>query len=183
MSVVQVEPTPNPCSLRFGVAEPWWEGEPVEVLRGAPTDSPLASLLLEDPRVTGVLIGRDFVTVTAREGAWRPGLIEGMSARIEDLLSMGEPVLHAVVEAEEGDRGDAELVYKIETLLDWEVRPGIAQHGGDVRLVHAADGVVRLDLRGACTSCPSSRLTLEGDIELRLKRSLPEIHTVVQVAR
>jgi Fe-S cluster biogenesis protein NfuA len=178
----RVDPTPNPAVYRFSAPSPWWEGDPVEILRGAPThEAPLARLLFEDPRVQAVLIGRDFVSVTASPSAWRPGLIAGMQARIVDLLEQGEPVLLGGDEQPTGDRGDPELVYKIETVLDWDIRPGIAAHGGDVRLVRVDEGVVQLDLRGACTSCPSSRLTLENDIEERLLRSLPELRSVVQV--
>ena len=179
---MRTEITPNPATRRFVFEHELHEGEPVSVRRGDGQSGSVARALFEDPRIEAVLIGRDFVTVTAEVSSWRPGLVAGIVEQLEAWRASGR----AWVPLEDVEAppavGDPELVYKIETLLDWEVRPSLAQHGGDVGVVSIVDGTLTLSMRGACDACPSSSATLHDTIEARVRSSLPEIRQVVQEA-
>lgn len=169
--------TPNPAVRRFEVDGPWHEGPSVERARGDDLgDAPLIEAVLAvDAAVQGAMVGRTFVSVRAD---WSADLARRVGAVVASWWAEGEP---PVVRAEPTPRaapGEPTLEDKIESILDWDIRPALAEHGGDVTLLGVVDGVVRLHLRGACGSCPSSLTTLQHGIEARLLRSLPELSHV-----
>ena len=178
---IQTEQTPNPATLKFlpgrevmvrGVAD-FTDPEAAQA-------SPLASKLFQIDGVTGVFLGADFITVTKAEGQdWyvlKPAVLGGV---MEHFLS-GEPVV-----APEADLGedvandeDDELVKQIRELIDTRVRPAVAQDGGDIIFKGFERGVVYLHMRGACSGCPSSTITLKNGIENLLRYYVPEVTEV-----
>ncbi len=73
---------------------------------------------------------------------------------------------------------DQEIVNKINELLEERIKPAVAQDGGDINFVKLQKGIVFLELRGACSGCPSSTITLKSGIENMLKYYIPEIQSV-----
>ncbi len=185
---IHAEDTPNPLSNKFNVNR--------TLLHGAGRDfsnrqiaelSPLATDLFYIPGVNGVFIGPNFLTVSILPNntwwAMRP-LVE---QTIESFIQRGEPAIRA-------NAGDAGIVHesspvrtfsedelRIMRILEDEIRPAVAMDGGDISLVSYENKVVRVHLRGACHSCPSSTITLKMGIESRLKQSFPEIISVEAV--
>ena len=101
-----------------------------------------------------------------------------------DFLQSGEEIFNedsrdSLHEIHEGP--DSEIIKKITDLLDTRVRPAVAQDGGDISFVKLKQGVVFLELRGACSGCPSSTITLKSGIENMLKYYIPEIVSVEAV--
>jgi Fe-S cluster biogenesis protein NfuA len=76
---------------------------------------------------------------------------------------------------------DNDVVQKINQVLDQEIRPAIAMDGGDIRFVGYKDGVVSVQLRGACSGCPGAAMTLKMGVERKLKSVIPEVKEVVAV--
>lgn len=182
---IHLEFTPNPNTLKFVVSQDFLE-------RGAAnfTDkekakvSPLAEALFSVPGVTGVMIGRNFVTITkANDGDWDI-LADQVPTAIESHLSAKKPIFIAGYDpnAGSGPAGSAnDIETKIKEVLDNEIRPAVAMDGGDITFGKYEDGVVYLHLQGSCSSCPSSVATLKMGVETRLKEVIPEIKEVVQV--
>ena len=182
---IQTEQTPNPLTLKFlpgrtvmakGVAE-FTDPDEAERL------SPLARRLFAVDGVTGVYLGSDFVSVTKAEGQdWqllKPALL---GAIMEHFMS-GDPVAapEAVLDAG-SDEDDDETVKKIKELIETRVRPAVANDGGDI-VFHGFDrGIVYLHMRGACSGCPSSTVTLRNGIENLLRYYVPEVVEVRSVA-
>ena len=73
---------------------------------------------------------------------------------------------------------DLKIVEQIKKLIDERVKPAVAQDGGDISFVKFDKGKVYLELRGACSGCPSSTITLKSGIENMLKYYIPEINSV-----
>lgn len=182
---IQTEPTPNPATLKFlpgrtvmaeGVAELTDAGEAERL-------SPLARRLFAVDGVTGVYLGSDFISVTKAEPIdWqviKPALL---GAIMEHFLS-GEPVVapEAVLRASD-DADDDDTVRQIKELIETRVRPAVARDGGDIVFQGFERGVVYLHLRGACSGCPSSIVTLKNGIENLLKYYVPEVVEVRAVA-
>ncbi len=186
---IQTEPTPNPATLKFLPGEAVTGGAPRDFasLEDAEAASPLAAELLRTPGVERVFLGADFVSVTKAEGHDWPHLKPAILAAIMDHFVSGAPLLtdgtsaaatgHAA-EIYEGEA--AETVAKIKELLDARVRPAVAGDGGDIVFDSwdAETGVVRLHMRGACSGCPSSTMTLKSGIENLLRHYLPEVQAV-----
>jgi Fe-S cluster biogenesis protein NfuA len=173
---IQTEQTPNPATLKFlpgrevmakGVAD-FTDAERAEA-------SPLARRVFEVDGVTGVFLGSDFITVTKAEGQdWyllKPAVL---GAIMEHYLS-GDPVLEAELAEPEAAAGEDELARQIRELIETRVRPAVAQDGGDIIFQGFERGVVYLHMRGACSGCPSSTITLKNGIENLLRYYVPEV--------
>ncbi len=182
---IQTEATPNPATLKFlpgRVVMP--EGTfDARDARGA-AGSPLAERLFEIPGVAGVFFGYDFITITKSDGEWQHLKPAILGAIMEHYLS-GAPILSAsAAAAAEGhedeffDAKDAEIVDTIKELLETRVRPAVANDGGDITFQGYRDGVVYLQMRGACSGCPSSTATLRNGIENLLRHFVPEVEEV-----
>lgn len=177
---MHAERTPNPNSIK------WVLGQAVvEEVASASFDasvsaavSPLAAPIAALEGVTGVLLGPNFVTVTKNANADWTALAAPIVAAIKAWAASGESALGPAFEAPvRGD--DGEIVARIRTILERDVRPYVEQDGGEIRFAGYHDGIVEVVLQGACAGCPSSAVTLKLGIEARLKDEIPEIRSVV----
>ena len=180
---IRTERTPNPNSLKYNVGKVLIPGGNANFPSAESSSrSPLASRLFEVSGVVSVFIGSDFITVTkAEEMSWGD-VNEGLAPALEAFFDSGEPVLQGVEVAEDqeigADTNDPEFVAKIKQLLDEKVRPAVAQDGGDIVYRGFENGVVYLEMKGACSGCPSSTFTLKNGVENMLKHYVPEIQEV-----
>lgn len=185
---IQTEATPNPATLKFLPGEKVVSGSPVDFPKGADCSaSPLASRLFDIEGVNGVFLGSDFITVTKNDDNWQQLKPAVLGAIMEHYMS-GAPVIEGDTAAATGtagsedfDEADAEIVSTIKELLDTRVRPAVAQDGGDITFYGYRDGMVFLQMKGACSGCPSSTATLKHGIENLLKHFIPEIKEVQAV--
>ncbi len=183
---IQTEPTPNPATLKFLPGQDVTGGGPREfdTLEAAEPASPLAAELLRVEGVTSVFLGSDFVSVTKAEDRDWAHLKPAILAAIMDAYVSGQPILSdagAAGHAETAYEGEAaETVAKIKELLDTRVRPAVAADGGDIVFDkwEQDTGIVRLHMRGACSGCPSSTMTLKSGIENLLKHYIPQVQAV-----
>jgi Fe-S cluster biogenesis protein NfuA len=182
---IQTESTPNPATLKFLPGRVVLEGNPREFLSAAEAAvSPLAAAIFEIDGVSGVFFGADFITVTTRGGDWAHMKPAVLGVIMEHFVS-GAPILKttdAIAGAEDFDPADADTVASIKELLDTRVRPAVAADGGDITFRAYKDGVVYLNMRGACAGCPSSTATLKNGIQNLLRHFLPDVREVRAVA-
>ena len=180
---IQTEETPNPLTLKFLPGR--------EVLRNGSVDyrseeealnSPLASALFNVDGVVGVFFSDDFITISKRDDKdWqlmKPGILgvimEHFTANKPIINSNETDNLNAAPQEE-----DDEVVSQIKELLYTRVRPAVAQDGGDIVFEGFNDGVVTVQMRGACAGCPSSTATLKMGIENMLRHYIPEVKEVI----
>lgn len=189
---VRFETTPNPQTLRFTAGREL-TATPVDFK--SPTEaqfSPLAKKLFGFPWAAGVYIGRDFVTVTKQDWVDWDVIAEPLAGLIDEHLESGAPIVAAAPAASAAEpsvagaaapsaAADSPAVREIKRILDDEIRPMVAQDGGDVTFARYEDGVVYLNMQGSCAGCPSSTMTLKMGIESRLRDAVPEIRDVVAV--
>ena len=178
---IQTEATPNPATLKFLPGRPVLETGTLD-LRDATeaAKSPLAERLFEIEGVDGVFYGSDFITVSKTAGEW-PQLKPAILGAIMEHFMSGAPLLRA---GESGGNDDAneffeaadeEIVTTIKDLIETRVRPAVANDGGDITFRGFKDGVVFLDMKGACSGCPSSTATLRHGIQNLLRHYLPDV--------
>lgn len=182
---IQTEETPNPATMKFLPGRVVMaQGTRDFREAGTAHASPLASRLFGLGGVSGVFLGQDFVTVTKSTAQDWPSLKPAILGAIMDHFMSGQPVLAeaAVAEVPAGSDLDDAVVKQIKELLDYKIRPAVAQDGGDI-LFNRFDvetGVVWLNMRGACSGCPSSSATLKAGVENMLKHYVPEVTAVEQ---
>jgi Fe-S cluster biogenesis protein NfuA len=187
MSVnIQLEWTPNPSTLKYVVDTNLL---PQGAMNFPSADkavdrSPLAEKLFGIKGVTGVMIGTNFVTVTkGDDGEWDE-LNDGVMLTLDQHLVAGEVVVKPEVLEERAramSQNGGAIEERIKEILEAEIRPAVAQDGGDITLDRFEDGTVYLHMQGSCAGCPSSTATLKMGIESRLKESIPEVTEVVAV--
>lgn len=181
---VSLEFTPNPNTLKYSVNRELLPRGAMNFTKkeDAEAKSPLAAKLFQIPGIAGVMIGRDFVTVTKTEDGDWDVVHKSSSAAIETHLKAGEAVVNAgALNVDSHKGGDGEVEKKIREILDNEIRPAVAMDGGDITFEKYENGTVYLYMQGSCAGCPSSTATLKMGIETRLREAIPEVQEVVAV--
>ena len=188
---IETETTPNPSTLKFLPGR--------EVMASGTRDfaspeeaaaSPLAQTLFDTGEVTGVFFGYNFISVTAAPGvSWSDLKPQVVAVLLDHFISeaplfAGGDASGIAVPAEDeageigNDEGTEDIVAQINELIETRVRPAVASDGGDIRYRGFRDGVVFLQMQGACSGCPSSTATLKHGIEGLLKHYVPEVKEV-----
>jgi Fe-S cluster biogenesis protein NfuA len=169
--------------LKFLPGRPVLENGTLE-LRDAEqaAQSPLAERLFGVTGVSGVFFGSDFITVTKSAGEWQQLKPMILGAIMEHYMS-GAPLVNAgTAEQNDGDEffdaADAETVATIKELIETRVRPAVANDGGDITFRGFKEGVVYLNMKGACSGCPSSTATLRHGIQNLLRHFIPDVTEV-----
>lgn len=173
---IYLESNPNPNSLKFVINEMLvpdgicFDFPDKENAEGAP----LAAELFDYPFVDRVFYMSNFITVTKKDGYEWLEIQSTLKDHIKNFLESGR----FIIEMHEPENGsaeeDTETVKKIKTILDEYIRPAVEQDGGAITYHSYEDGVVRVQLQGSCSGCPSSMITLKSGIENLFKRLMPE---------
>jgi len=178
---IQTEATPNPATLKFLPGRTVLASGTLDMRdRGEAARSPLAERLFDINGISGVFFGADFITVTKTDGEWQQLKPAILGAIMEHFMS-GEPLVRtdagaAPAEADEFfDAQDADTVATIKELIETRVRPAVANDGGDITFRGFKDGIVYLDMKGACSGCPSSTATLRHGIQNLLRHYIPDV--------
>ncbi|MGZ3773114.1 MAG: NifU family protein [Pseudobdellovibrionaceae bacterium] len=178
---VTFESTPNPATMKFFLhQEVTSEGFDCPTAEEAER-SPLASKIFGFPWTSSVYIGKDFITVTKQDWVEWEFLAQPLSNLIQEHLGNNEPVVIEFIATSENDQDDSQLVRNIKSALNREIRPVVALDGGDVLFYKFENNILYVRMKGACSGCPSSTVTLKEGIEVRMKELFPEIQEVVSV--
>ncbi len=180
---IQTETTPNPLTLKFIPGVPVLEGGTAFYTdKSAATDSPLAQALFDISDVRAVFLGSDFITITRAENAAWETMKPALLTSIMEHFVAGRKVSNKTqTTADTADDSD-EIVKQIREIIDTRVRPAVAMDGGDIIYRGFEDGIVKLELHGSCSGCPSSTITLKNGIENMLRHYVPEVVAVEAVA-
>jgi len=177
---IQTETTPNPATLKFLPGRPVLESGTLDIQsKEAAAQSPLAIRLFDVANVGGVFFGSDFISVTKTGGDWQQMKPAILGAIMEHYMS-GAPLVtgdaQPAANADEFfDAKDADTVATIKDLIETRVRPAVAGDGGDITFRGYKEGVVYLNMKGACSGCPSSTATLKHGIQNLLRHFVPEV--------
>jgi len=178
---VDTVPTPNPDAIMLKVQETLVPTGTHEFgLSDNTDDAPLARALLEIDGLELVLIAPRFVTLRKASISEWPDLIPLAKEAMRGFIQSGEmAVFDKSGDIDPAQRGEIEG--RIITLLDDEIRPAVAMDGGDITFVSFENGVVLVQMSGACGSCPSATSTLKMGVERLLIEEIPEVTAVEQV--
>ena len=170
--MIQTEHTPNPNTLKFLPGKEVSNAGPVEFLKSEKNIKvPLADKILSLQGTTMVFFGKDFITVKKESNLEWDDLKHEIISEINDHYLLGNNV---VIEKNESN----EIISKIKEVLDAKVRPAVARDGGDIIFKSFEDGVVKVQLKGSCSGCPSSIMTLKQGVQNLLCHYIPEVKSV-----
>src|SRR5262245_5483104 len=178
---IQTEPTPNPATLKFLPGRPVLTSGTLDMRdKEAAAQSPLAERLFEIAGISGVFFGSDFIAVTKTDGEWQQLKPAILGVIMEHYMS-GAPLLAGGTNPTDAatdeffDAKDAETVATIKDLIETRVRPAVDGDGGDITFRGYKEGIVYLNMKGACSGCPSSTATLKHGIQNLLRHFVPDI--------
>jgi Fe-S cluster biogenesis protein NfuA len=175
---VQTEVTPNPNSLKFLPGKKVSNSGPYEITKKDNVQNELVRNLLSINGVEGVFLGEDFISVNKNDLIKWDDIKHIVISFINDFYSDGnEFVIDENLKEQESNLGEIEK--KIVKILDQKIRPAVARDGGDIKFKEFKDGIVKVQLQGSCSGCPSSTMTLKQGVQNLLCHYLPEVKEVV----
>ena len=181
--IVETEHTPNPNTLKFLPGKRVSEVGPIEFLKiDKSIKIPLANKILSLEGTVMVFFGEDFITVKKKKDSHWKDLKHGIISEINDYYSQGNDVV--IKQSPNKTTLDSkptqsnEIINKINEVLDSKIRPAVARDGGDITFKSFTDGVVTVGLKGSCSGCPSSIMTLKQGVQNLLCHYIPEVKSV-----
>ena len=178
---VDTVPTPNPDAIMLKVQEALIPAGTHEFNQGDNTDSsPLATALLALNGVELVLIAPRFVTLRKHPDTEWPDLVPDAKDAMRQFLASGDmAIVETGPSAEPASLSAVEQ--QITQLLEDEIRPALAMDGGDINYIGFEEGIVTVQMVGACGTCPSATATLKLGVERLLMEEIPEVRGVEQI--
>ena len=177
---VQTEVTPNPNSLKFLPGKNVSNSGPYEITSKDQINNQLVRNILSVNGVEGIFLGQDFISVNKGSQVNWDEIKHIVISLINDFYSDGkEFVIDENLKQEEPDL--SEIEQKIVKILDQKIRPAVARDGGDIKFKEYKDGVVKVQLQGSCSGCPSSTMTLKQGVQNLLCHYLPEVKEVIAI--
>ena len=179
--MIQIETTPNPDSLKF-LSEKTLSTIGTEEFKKEQINEikiPFVKELLNFKGVELILLSEKFLSVKKnKDVSWnelKPMVISHLNDYFE---KNDEPILKKSKKTEEISNNDNETVNKIIEVLDTKIRPAVARDGGDIKFKSFENGVVKVQLQGSCSGCPSSLMTLKQGVQNLLKHYVKEVNSV-----
>ena len=177
---VQTEVTPNPNSLKFLPGKKVSNSGPYEITNKKDIQNELVRNILSINGVEGIFLGQDFISVNKNEKIQWDEIKHIVISLINDFYADGkEFVIDENIKVENLDLGEIET--KIVKILEEKIRPAVARDGGDIKFKEFKDGIVKVQLQGSCSGCPSSTMTLKQGVQNLLCHYLPEVKEVVAI--
>ena len=177
---VQTETTPNPNSLKFLPGKKVSNSGSYEITNKSDLKNELVRNILSVNGVEGIFLGQDFISVNKKDQIKWNEIKHIVISLINDFYSDGnEFVIDNNLKDENKDFKDIEK--KIIKLLDQKIRPAVEKDGGDIKFISFENGVVKVQLQGSCSGCPSSTMTLKQGVQNLLCHYLPEVKEVEAV--
>jgi len=181
--MIETQFTPNPDTLKFLPGKKVSEVGPLEFLKNDKSIKiPLANKILSLEGTVMVFFGEDFITVKKEKALNWESLKHGIISEINDYYSKGNDVvikkdLKKSVKKNDSNKSN-EIINKINEVLDEKIRPAVARDGGDITFKSFNDGIVTVELKGSCSGCPSSIMTLKQGVQNLLCHYIPEVKSV-----
>ena len=177
---VQTQITPNPNSLKFLPEKKVSNSGPYEILKKDGIKNDLVRNILSINGVDSIFLGEDFISVNKNDKIDWEDIKHIVISLINDFYSSGKQfVIDESLEEEHSNLDEIEK--KIVKILDQKIRPAVAKDGGDIKFKEFKNGIVKVQLQGSCSGCPSSTMTLKQGVQNLLCHYLPEVKEVVAV--
>ena len=174
---VQTQNTPNPNSLKFLPGKTVSNQGSFEITNKNDTNNELVRNLLSINGVEGIFLSKDFISINKSDDVSWDEIKHIVISLINDFYSSGKDCV-IDKDLKEENENLKEIEKKIVKILNEKIRPAVAKDGGDIKFKEFSDGVVKVQLQGSCSGCPSSTMTLKQGVQNLLCHYIPEIKKV-----
>ena len=177
---IQTEVTPNPNALKFLPGKKVSNSGPYEITKKDGISNDLVRNILSINGVELVFLGEDFISVNKNSKTQWEEIKHIIISLIDDFYSDGKEFIIDENLKEQNTNLD-EIEQRIVKILDEKIRPAVARDGGDIKFKEFKNGIVKVQLQGSCSGCPSSTMTLKQGVQNLLCHYLPEVKEVVAI--
>ena len=177
---IQTESTPNPNSLKFLPGKTVSNYGSFEITKKDETNNELIRNLLSVNGIEGIFLGKDFLSINKYDHVSWDEIKHIVISLINDFYASGKECIIEKGLIEDVDNLEG-IEKKIVKILDQKIRPAVAKDGGDIKFKEFKDGVVKVQLQGSCSGCPSSTMTLKQGVQNLLCHYIPEVKEVQSV--
>jgi Fe-S cluster biogenesis protein NfuA len=174
---VQIENTPNPNSLKFLPGKIVSNSGSLEITKKEDTNNELVRNLLSINGVEGIFLGNDFISINKYDEFSWEDIKHIVISLINDYYSGGKEFV-IDKNSETNLENLEEIEKKIIKILEQKIRPAVAKDGGDIKFKEFKNGLVKVQLQGSCSGCPSSTMTLKQGVQNLLCHYIPEVKEV-----
>ena len=178
---VQTEVTPNPNSLKFLPGKKVSNSGPYEITNKDQINNELVRNILSVNGVEGIFLGQDFISVNKNDKIKWDDIKHIVISLINDFYLGGKEFVIDKNFDENEKKDLIDIEKKIIEILDKKIRPAVAKDGGDIKFKEFKNGIVKVQLQGSCSGCPSSTMTLKQGVQNLLCHYLPEVKEVVAI--
>ena len=179
---IQTETTPNPNSLKFIPGKTVSNFGSFEVTKKDNVSNILIRNLLSISGIEGIFLAKDFISINKDEKtSWEDIKHIAISLINEHYVSGKETVIEKSLNEAKLDENLPEIEKQIIELLNTKVKPAVERDGGDIKFKEFKDGIVKVQLQGSCSGCPSSTMTLKQGVQNLLCHYLPEVKEVIAI--
>tara|TARA_B110001454_G_scaffold213078_1_gene230698 strand:- start:486 stop:1028 length:543 start_codon:yes stop_codon:yes gene_type:complete len=176
---VQTETTPNPNSLKFIPGKTVSITGSIEITKKEEINNELVRNILSVNGVKGIFLGSDFLSVNKDENTNWEDVKHIVISLINDFYADGKNFVIDKNLDNEKNFNFVEIEKQIIKILDTKIRPAVAKDGGDIKFIEYKDGIVKVQLQGSCSGCPSSTMTLKQGVQNLLCHYIPEVKEVI----
>ena len=178
---IQTQKTPNPNSLKFLPGKKVSNDGPYEILNKDETENSLLRNILSINGVTGIFLSEEFLSVNKLDNEKWENIQHIVISYINEYYSEGNEFIINKSENQNNANDYGDIEKKIIKILETKIRPAVARDGGDITFKEYKDGKVTVMLKGSCSGCPSSTLTLKQGVQNLLCHYIPEVKEVLAV--
>ncbi len=178
---VQTQITPNPNSLKFLPGKIVSNYGSFEITKKDDTNNELVRNLLSINGVEGIFLSKDFISINKYDDVSWDEIKHIVISLINDFYSSGKEFVIDKSLKEENENLQ-EIEKKIVKILNEKIRPAVAKDGGDIKFKEFVDGIVKVQLQGSCSGCPSSTMTLKQGVQNLLCHYIPEVKKVEAIS-
>jgi len=179
---IQTQPTPNPNSLKFLPGKNVSNSGSYEITEKDITNNDLIRNILSINGVKGVFLGTDFISINKETNIdWEDIKHIAISLINEFYQSGNKCIIDKNINEKKINSNLLDIEKKIIKILEDKIKPAVARDGGDIKFKEFKDGVVKVQLQGSCSGCPSSMMTLKQGVQNVLCHYIPDVKEVVAI--
>ena len=175
---IQTQETPNPNSLKFIPGKKVSNIGSIELVKKEDTNNILLRNILSINGVESIFLGDDFLSVNKNEKTNWEDIKHIVISLINEFYSDGKDVILDKISKNDEKKDFKEIEKKIINILETKIKPAVARDGGDIKFVEFKDGIVKVQLQGSCSGCPSSTITLKRGVQNLLTHYIPDVKQV-----
>jgi Fe-S cluster biogenesis protein NfuA len=175
---VQIQETPNPNSLKFIPGKKVSNIGSVELSKKEDTNNNLLKNILSINGVESIFLGDDFLSVNKNEKINWEDIKHIVISLINEFYFDGKDVILDKISKNDEQKNYKEIEKQIIKVLETKIKPAVARDGGDIKFIEFKDGIVKVQLQGSCSGCPSSIITLKKGVQNLLTHYIPDVKQV-----